>query len=212
MNKSTPPDTQWIAFAQSTRIGQGAPRQVAALLKAFSDQKPNEPALVFDAHTSQPIEIDLRGSLATVLARLPAEAQDETPPPTSVPPTRSPGRPKLGVTAREVTLLPRHWEWLSAQPGGASVSLRKLVEQALRDGKRQDQVRQARESAYRFMSAMAGNEPGFEEATRALFAGNQTGFRESVAGWPADVRAHALTLAQAATSASSDDSPAPEPA
>jgi hypothetical protein len=111
-------------------------------------------------------------------------------------PVRGPGRPKLGVVAREVTLLPRHWEWLGRQPGGASVALRKLVEDARRANGGKDRIREAREAAYRFMSAMAGNEPGFEEATRALFAGARGAFEANVAGWPHDVKAHARRLAE----------------
>ena len=89
--------------------------------------------------------------------------------------------------AREVTLLPRHWDWLNSQPGGASVALRKLVEEARRTHAGKDRVRQSQEAAYRFMSAVAGNLPGFEEATRALFAANAARFDEEVARWPADV-------------------------
>ena len=111
---------------------------------------------------------------------------------------RGPGRPRLGVVAREVTLLPRHWEWLGTQPGGASAALRRLVESARRDGAGKDRVRAAQESAYRFMLAVAGNEPGFEEATRALFAGHAARFGECLAAWPPDVRAHALRVSAAA--------------
>ena len=106
-----------------------------------------------------------------------------------------PGRPKLGMVAHEVTLLPRHWDWLNDQPGGASVTLRKLVEEARHAGEGKDRIRRSRESAYRFISAMAGNLPNFEEATRALFAGNATGFEEYVSGWPVGVRDLAWKLA-----------------
>jgi hypothetical protein len=97
-----------------------------------------------------------------------------------------------------VTLLPRHWEWLSAQPGGASVALRKLVEEARRANLGRDRVRQAQDSAYRFMFAVAGDRPGFEEATRALFAGDPDRFEQCVDAWPDDIRAHAKQLASAA--------------
>jgi hypothetical protein len=110
--------------------------------------------------------------------------------------SRPPGRPKLGVVGREVTLLPRHWEWLATQPGGASVTLRRLVEEARRAGGDEERKRQARDAAYRFMFAVAGNEPGFEEASRALFAGDQSRFEEETERWPADVREHARTLAR----------------
>ena len=111
---------------------------------------------------------------------------------------RGPGRPKLGVVAREITLLPRHWDWLAQQPGGASVAIRKLVEQARRTGEDKDRIRQAQEAAYRFMSVMAGNRPHYEDAIRALFAGDRRRFGKLIAGWPADVRDHASRLAERA--------------
>ena len=111
------------------------------------------------------------------------------------PVARSAGRPKLGVVAREVTLLPRHWEWLNSQPGGASVALRKLVEQARKANETPDRIRQSREAAYRFMNALAGNLPHFEEALRALFGGNQRGFDQLIHTWPPDIRDYALKLA-----------------
>ncbi len=106
-----------------------------------------------------------------------------------------PGRPKLGVIAREVTLLPRHWQWLSAQPGGASVALRRLVDDARRTHAGSDRRRAAQEAAYRFMTALAGDASGFEQATRALFAADAHRFEEHTSGWPEDVREHAQMLA-----------------
>jgi hypothetical protein len=161
-----------------------------------------EPLLMFDDRTGSVVDVDVRGSEAETLARLPRQhADDETSgsepadaSESSLPP-RGRGRPKLGVIAREVTLLPRHWEWLSAQPGGASVTLRRLVEQARRDTATSEDARRARERAYRFMSTMAGDMAGFEESTRALFAGDMSKFRHLTAGWPGDVRDYALRLA-----------------
>ena len=109
---------------------------------------------------------------------------------------RGPGRPKLGVVAREVTLLPRHWDWLAQQPGGASVAFRRLVDAARRSGEDGDRVRRAQDAAYRFMSAMAGDRPHYEEAIRALFANDPARFEKLIAGWPADVRDHTLMLAE----------------
>ena len=114
---------------------------------------------------------------------------------TAAPEPRGRGRPKLGVVAREVTLLPRHWEWLGAQPGGASVALRKLVDAARRANGDPDRSRAARDAAYHFMSAMAGNLPGFEEASRALFADDRRRFAALIAGWPGDIRDHIVKLA-----------------
>jgi hypothetical protein len=102
----------------------------------------------------------------------------------------------LGVVAREVTLLPEHWDWLARQPGGASVALRKLVLQAMRDSAGPDALRRARERAYAFMSTMAGDLPGFEEATRALFAGDAERLAVHIAAWPPDVRHLVARLAQ----------------
>lgn len=191
----------WIAFAGAKRIARGAPRQVAAEVKAFVDANPSAPVLVFDARSSELVELDVRGSVASVLRRLPPEgprpSSDVVDSSSALP--RPPGRPKLGVVAREVTLLPRHWDWLASQPGGASVTLRKLVEQARRSSQQTDRLREARDAAYRFMHAIAGDEPGFEEATRALFANDPEALRVRVAKWPRDVRAHVLSLVELAT-------------
>jgi uncharacterized protein len=97
-----------------------------------------------------------------------------------------PGRPRLGVTSREVTLLPRHWDWLATQPGGASVALRKLVEDASRNPKAQQRAK--RDAAYRFATALVGNAPGYEEAIRALYAGHGEEFAAHIEAWPVDVR------------------------
>jgi len=184
------------AFEGSRRIASGELEHVAMKTKAVLDRGERAPVLIFDDATSEPIEVDFRGSSRAVLKRLAAPA-----PPAAEPAeegSRGPGRPRLGVVAREVTLLPRHWDWLNSQPGGASVALRKLVEDARRVNATKDRKRGAQESAYRFMSAMAGNEPGFEEAIRALFAGREERFNQLVADWPIDVRDHARRLAAGA--------------
>jgi hypothetical protein len=187
------------AFLGTRRIASGDLPQVALKAKQATDRDKWAQVVIFDDVTSQVIEVDFRGTQKDVLRRLaeatPAsvEAQAEEAP-------RGPGRPKLGVVAREVTLLPRHWDWLAGQPGGASVALRKLVEHAIRANEGKDRRRRAQEAAYRFLSAMAGNEPGFEEATRALFAGKQARFDELAEPWPMDVRDHARKLAAAACS------------
>jgi hypothetical protein len=120
-------------------------------------------------------------------------------PPRAVPPAAAApkvGRPRMGVVAREVTLLPRHWEWLAQQPGGASAALRRLVEEARRSHAGCDGARQAKERAYRFMSALAGGFEGFEEASRALFAHDAEAFAQRISHWPPDVRAHLAWLAR----------------
>jgi uncharacterized protein len=191
-------DTTYIAFEGDRCLASGDLRDVARAAKQALDRDKAASILVFDGQTSGPIDIDFRGSIDDVLARLPdlpgvAATEDAAPPG-----PRGPGRPKLGVVAREVTLLPRHWEWLAQQSGGASVALRRLVEEARRGGEDKGRIRLAQEAAYRFMSAMAGNKPHYEDAIRALFANDPVHFEELIAEWPADVRRHASKLADRA--------------
>ena len=175
--------TTCTAFAGDRLIARGDPREVVVAVKAAVEA--GEAVLVFDDADARPVEFDLRGDLVAVVGRL-------APPPEE---KRGPGRPKLGVTAREVTLLPRHWDWLASQPGGASVALRKLVETALREAEGPDRVRKGREAAYRFMTAIAGDLAGYEDAVRALFAGDAVGFAAAMAEWPEDIRDYAAELA-----------------
>jgi hypothetical protein len=179
------PESTVTAFAGFMRIEAGPHAEVIARLRS----RPHAAqALVFDDSTGERLDLDLRDPLPIA-----QQAADEQA-------TRGVGRPKLGVVAREVTLLPRHWDWLSRQPGGASVALRRLIDEARRVHADRDAQRASREAAYRFMSAIAGDLPGFEEAARALFAGEGTRFAELVAAWPEDVRAYLQKLAAAAWS------------
>jgi hypothetical protein len=192
-----PDAVQWVAFGGKRLIASGSPRQVAERLIELVAARPELQPQVFEACSSRPVEIDLRGARQAVLRRLSREhgAGAAAPAePAAAGSARGPGRPRLGVVAREVTLLPRHWDWLAAQPGGASVALRKLVERALRDHREADRARLATEAAYRFMHAMAGDEPGFEEASRALFASDAAASLRFMARWPKDVREHAAGL------------------
>jgi hypothetical protein len=138
--------------------------------------------VVFTADTGHVVDLDLRGTEAEVFARYDSRP-DEWP---------KRGRPKLGVVAREVTLLPRHWAWLASQPGGASVALRKLVEAARKVDLQSGAGRARVEAAYRFMSAIAGDLPGFEDAARRLFAGDHDGLRLCIEHWPPDIRDETL--------------------
>lgn len=195
---STTPESV-IAFAGTDLVAEGSLAEVAAAAKQLVDSRDPRSLLIYDAVTSAPVEIDFRGSVDDVLARLPkspAEATEAEVPEEA--PRRGPGRPKLGVVAREVTLLPRHWEWLAAQPGGASVTLRKLVETARRENAEADRSRQAKDAVYRFASALAGNAPGYEEAMRALYADDRSGFVQRTQQWPPAVRDHARALAETA--------------
>ena len=185
----------FTAFIGQQRLAAGPLAEVAiAVMKASRSTAP-KPIIIFDDASGRPIDLDLRGTEQDIAARLPAPAPDMPPDAETAPEPRGRGRPRLGVVAREVTLLPRHWEWLSAQPGGASVALRKLVDEARRSSGDRDRLRAARDAAYHFMSVMAGNLPDFEEATRALFADDRRRFAGLIAGWPADIRDHVISLA-----------------
>jgi hypothetical protein len=189
------PDATYIAFEGDRCIGTGDLRGVARSARKTLGRQPHASILIFNGRTSALVDVDFRGSVDDVVARIPspeAPAADED---TAVTAPRGPGRPKLGVVAREITLLPRHWDWLAQQKGGASVAIRKLVDEARRTNEGSDRIRLAQEAAYRFMSTMAGNRPHFEEAIRALFAGDAKRFEQLIAEWPADVRDHAMRLA-----------------
>ena len=184
----------FTAFQGQRRLVSGAAGEVALVVKRIAP-RPDEPIIIFEDGTGRSIDFDLRGGDREVLARL---AKLVPPPVEEIAAPAEPrgrGRPKLGVVAREVTLLPRHWEWLGAQPGGASVALRKLVDEARRASGDKDRERQARDAAYHFMSTMAGNLPQFEEASRALFADDRRRFTGLIADWPADIRDHIVKLA-----------------
>jgi hypothetical protein len=183
------------AFVGTQRLASGSLEEVTLAVKRIAGRDRTASPLVFDDATGRAIDLDLRGTDEAAVQRLKSHAVYGSA--TSQPRgQRGPGRPKLGVVAREVTLLPRHWEWLNAQRGGASVALRRLVDEARRTNHGRDRVRHAQETAYRFMSAMAGNEPGYEEATRALFAADRARYDALTARWPADIRSYAARLGE----------------
>ena len=194
------------AFEGSRLLLSGPLVEVALAVKAAMAWEAADPILTFDDATGRVIDLDLRGSKAEIIARLSQSQPTRTTPSPSPQPdaveeatapkeARGRGRPKIGVIGREVTLLPRQWEWLAAQPGGASVALRRLVDEARRNTGAVHETRAAQERAYHFMLAMAGNLPGYEEATRALFSSDRTRFEQHIAEWPSDIAAHAIRLA-----------------
>ena len=187
------------AFDGSRCIASGKLVDVVKKIKEIMNPDQQPAAILFDNATSEIIEIDFRGTLDEVLERLKQSIYgDASDPEPEAQKPRGPGRPKLGVVSKEVTLLPRHWEWLSSQPGGASVALRKLVDEARHANRDKDRIRNAKESVYRFMSAMAGNLPGYEEALRALYADNPEKLKVLIAEWPEDIRNHTAEIAKAA--------------
>lgn len=185
----------WTAFAATERIAAGLPETVARTVKRQLEQNPGTPILVFDRATGRVVDLDLRGNESDVADRYRIEA------PLPSAEARERGRPKLGVVSREVTLLPRHWNWLAEQQGGASAMLRRIVDAAIKERQGLDRARRATEAGYRFMSAIAGDLPNFEEASRALFAADHAAFDARTAGWPADVRDELYRFLRDATGA-----------
>jgi uncharacterized protein len=183
-DRTDEPTEAFVVFAGARRVGRGTLAEAAiAAARAVRD---GDAVLVFDARTGEVRDLDLRGDEADLIARyapaLPAARR---------------GRPKLGVVGREVTLLPRHWDWLATQPGGASIALRKLVEDARKQDGEAGDARRRTEAAYRFMAAIAGNLPGFEEASRALFARDEAQLKRCAKDWPRDVRDQVLSYLNA---------------
>ncbi len=182
-------DLACTAFDGVRRIASGSYVRVALAVKEHVRAHPDGSVLIFDNATGEQIDFDLRGSDEDISGRLLKRflcAPQEN---------RAPGRPRIGVVAREITLLPRHWEWLAEQPGGASVTLRKLVEEARRAGdSSKAQLQKLHQRTYRFMSAIAGNLPKFEEASRSLFANDMPRLEDLISDWPADIRHHILQL------------------
>jgi uncharacterized protein len=170
------------AFAGDYWIGTGEEDEVRSAIRAMDGDAPT--ILIFDDATGMQVDIDMRGP------------QPEA--------ARGRGRPKLGVHAREVTLLPRHWQWLGKQPGGASVTLRRLVDAARKDGAGKASPRAAMDAAYHFLTAMAGDRPGYEAAIRALYARDRDAFRALSGEWPSAIRDHAMALAGPAFSGQPD--------
>jgi hypothetical protein len=183
------------AFDGARLLAAGALVDVALAVRAALERDATKSILVFDDQTGRVVDLDLRGATAEIVER---PRRHPTAPAPDADAPRSRGRPKLGVVAREVTLLPRHWEWLAGEPGGASAALRKLVEEARRSGGAKQQRRAAQEAAYKFMEAMAGDLPGFEEGVRALFADDEARLQSHIARWPGDVRKYTLKLVFAA--------------
>ena len=170
------------AFAGTRRVASGSRAEVAASLWKRREGGDDSLILLFD-EAGRALDLDLRGTLDDVRARYAESAPDSEPAP-----RRGRGRPKLGVVGREVTLLPRHWEWLQSQRGGPSATLRRLVDEARTRREPEDERAEAQDVIQRFLSAMAGNLPGFEEATRALYRVDRARFEQESSAWPSDIR------------------------
>lgn len=182
---------QLLVFQGQNRIAQGAAEEVRSQLVLQAIQEGALPYQVFRARDGQQVDIDLQGTPTPQASAIPRKLSAA---PASAQKPR--GRPKLGVVGREVTLLPRHWEWLDRQRGGASAALRRIIDADRRQHADEDRVRQAQDATHRFMFSMAGNLAGFEEAMRALYAGDKSGFAHHIRNWPADIRGSTVDFAR----------------
>ncbi|HSQ64232.1 MAG TPA: DUF2239 family protein [Polyangiaceae bacterium] len=187
-------DLSYVAFAGARRVAAGQLRDVLGVLKRRYEKAPSDLILVFAVETGRQVDFDLRGSLDEVLERYDATA------------ARGPGRPRLGVTSREVSLLPRHWEWLDEQPSGISAALRRLVEHAIKNQPGRQRAQRIRNALNGVLTAIAGDRPHYEEATRALFAGDTARFETLIERWPRDIREFAVERFAEADRAEHDDS------
>ena len=179
----------YIAFLGARRVAAGSLREVLPVLKRRFDDRRSEQVLVFETETGRQVHLDLGASVDDILER---EAEKHR---------RGPGRPRLGVTSREVSLLPRHWEWLDQQSHGTSGSLRRLVEQAMKLTPGRERARRVRAALAQFLSAVAGDRPNYEEATRALFASETARLESLIQRWPRDIRDYAVDQARRAARA-----------
>jgi hypothetical protein len=183
-------------FAGDQCLARGSILDVALAARRAVHAGESRTIVVLDAVTSHVVDLDLRGTDDEIAARL-AHAAAPVEPANGSPgeaPAPGPGRPRLGVVSREVSLLPRHWDWLKTQRGGASAALRRLVDEARRSSGPHDRRAAAQESVDRFLSVTSGDRPHYEDALRAFYAGRDDELRQLVAGWPADIRDHLHTL------------------
>lgn len=183
-----------LAFAGDHVIARGSLVEVALAVHRALQAGEQRTLLVLEAATSQVVDLDLRGSADDVVQRLAATA-DSANAGTAVR-AAGPGRPRLGVVSREVSLLPRHWDWLKAQRGGASAALRRLVDDARRQGRGPADRAAMQEAIDRYLRVMAGDRPAYEEAVRAFYANREADLQRHVADWPEDVRSHLDLLLQ----------------
>lgn len=173
----------YTAFVGHRLLVAGPLESLLSGVKTYLDKDGRENVLIFEDQTGKQVEFDFEGTLDQVLSR-------ELPEPA---PT-GPGRPKLGVTSREISLLPRHWEWLEQQPQGISAALRRLVEETMKREPNKEKARRKREAAAKLMWGLCGDLPGFEEASRALYAKDLEGFEGQVRKWPKDARTHLIKM------------------
>lgn len=165
----------YTAFVGNTRLITDSLLNVALAIK--NQQHDSAPILIFEDQTGKQIDVNITGSESDIQQRY---AELET--------VKKVGRPKLGVISREITLQQKHWDWLDLQNSSASAVIRKLIDQELNNAQSESNIMMTKQTTDRFMSAMLGNMPNYEEATRALYQGNKEGFLELIQDYPNDLK------------------------
>lgn len=178
---------QFTLFSGHTIVATGDLTTVVTEAKLRLVEGDKERLAIFDNQTGRSVDMDYSGSLEEVVSRVHEHPLLQSGPDADAEKRTGPGRPKIGVVSREVSLLPRHWDWLNDQPNGASGTLRMLVEEARKKNAVKDEARHLRDALHKFMWDIAGDFPNFEEATRAFFAKDFDTFRAMIADWPVDV-------------------------
>jgi uncharacterized protein len=181
----------YTAFEGTTRLYRGTFQEVVLKVKERLGRAENSSVLIFSNNTGKTMDFNFQGNMKDTLKRLEKFVSTQEPRPIS-----GPGRPKLGVISREVSLLPRHWEWLASQPSGASATIRKLIEEAKKKSSTRNSVKHVQECVYRFMSVIVGDMKGYEEALRALYKADRKNFLLHIQDWPTDVRTHVIEMAK----------------
>ncbi|MES2802482.1 MAG: DUF2239 family protein [Bdellovibrionota bacterium] len=181
----------YTVFAGFKIISQGNIEEVAIATKKYLKKEDDVRLLIFSDLSGKQMDLDLSGADKDVIDRLSVYKAAEASVSVS-----GPGRPKIGVKPREVSLLPLHWEWLSTQSGGASATIRRLVDEKMKAPTPKDKIKQTQESVYTFLNSIAGDLTNFEDAIRFLYRQDEAKFKDAIADWPKDLKKHTLTLSR----------------
>jgi hypothetical protein len=182
----------YTAFNNTDLFHQGDLSEVVLKIKDHIGKAENTTITVFSDATGKTIDFNFQGTKKDVQKRLDVFVSESSLTNTIT----GPGRPKLGVISREISLLPTHWEWLSTQPGGASAILRRLVDEARKKSLNTPSIKSIQEKTHRFISAIAGDLEGYEEVLRAMYRKDEDQFLIHMSSWPNDLKTHALFLSK----------------
>ncbi len=181
----------YTAFEGHKLLFRGKLHDVVLKIKKKLGKSDNSSVWIFNDLTGKIMDFNFQGSEKDVLKRLEIFSSED-----AKKASTGPGRPKLGVISREISLLPRHWEWLAGQPSGASATLRRLIEDAKKKSQGSHNIKQLQERSYKVMSVLAGDLGGYEEALRALYKRDEKKFYQQMKDWPQDVKDHLNELSK----------------